>query len=164
MLCKRRRKALLAEVERNTGGMSMERLTEKHFKKTDGFCMKCSGHCCKEDFSCEDCAEFEKLVDRLGEIEDILGDDYDLSRLRELVQANRDGRCVVLPVKTEDNIYFTFLGKIIEKQVFSVVTFCNSQRIYCSGTSVFFRPDDNGKTVFLTREEAEEALKGEKHG
>lgn len=31
---------------------------------------------------------------RLEKIEDILGDDYDLSRLRELVQADREGRCV----------------------------------------------------------------------
>ena len=45
---------------------------------------------------------------RLHAIEDILSDDYDLSRLRELVQADREGRCVVLPVKTGDNIYFTF--------------------------------------------------------
>lgn len=34
---------------------------------------------------------------RLAAIEDILGDDYDLDRLRELVQADKDGRCVVLP-------------------------------------------------------------------
>ena len=33
---------------------------------------------------------------RLAAIEDILGDDYDLDRLRELIQADRDGRCVVL--------------------------------------------------------------------
>ena len=30
-------------------------------------------------------------------VADILGDDYDLDRLRELVEADRDGRCVVLP-------------------------------------------------------------------
>ena len=41
----------------------------------------------------------ESTIDRLADIEDILGDDYDLSRLRELVQADREGRCVVLPVK-----------------------------------------------------------------
>ncbi|MDY2656406.1 MAG: hypothetical protein SOV75_05255 [Candidatus Limiplasma sp.] len=35
-------------------------------------------------------------IDRLAYIEDILGDNYDLSRLRDLVQADRDGRCVVL--------------------------------------------------------------------
>lgn len=33
--------------------------------------------------------------DRLAAIEDILGDDYNLDRLRELVEADRDGRCVV---------------------------------------------------------------------
>ena len=79
----------------------MERLTELHFKKTDGFYMKCSEHCYKEDFSCEDCEEFEKLVDRLGAIEGILGDEYDLDRLRELAQADKEGRCVVLPTKDD---------------------------------------------------------------
>lgn len=34
---------------------------------------------------------------RLKEIEDILGDDYDLERLKELVEADREGRCGVLP-------------------------------------------------------------------
>lgn len=97
----------------------------------------------------------DKIYERFG---------VSAERLVEIAQADRDGRCVVLPVKTGDNIYFTFLGKIIKKQVFSVVTFCNSQRIYCNGTSEFFRPDDIGKTVFLTREEAEEALKGENSG
>lgn len=38
----------------------------------------------------------KKAVDRLSAIEDILGDEYDLDRLRELVQADREGRCVVL--------------------------------------------------------------------
>ena len=47
-----------------------------------------------------------EAVDRLAayentglEPEDILGDEYDLERLRELAQADKDGRCVVLPVK-----------------------------------------------------------------
>lgn len=45
--------------------------------------------------------EFEEILKnvvlRLGEIENILGDTYDLDRLHELVEADRDGRCVVLP-------------------------------------------------------------------
>lgn len=41
--------------------------------------------------------EATAIVERLASIEDILGDDYDLDRLRELVEADRDGRCVVLP-------------------------------------------------------------------
>lgn len=36
------------------------------------------------------------LYQRLTAIEDILGEEYDLDRLRELVQADREGRCVVL--------------------------------------------------------------------
>ena len=37
------------------------------------------------------------LYQRLTAIEDILGDEYDLDRLRGLVQADREGRCVVTP-------------------------------------------------------------------
>ena len=40
--------------------------------------------------------EHETAIHRLVTIEDILGDEYDLDRLRELVQADREGRCVVL--------------------------------------------------------------------
>lgn len=39
----------------------------------------------------------ESVMQRLAKIEDILGDEYDLARLRALVQADREGRCVVLP-------------------------------------------------------------------
>ena len=82
----------------------------------------------------------------------------DLDRLRELMQADREGRCVVLPCKFGNKVYFPLLGRIIEKTVYSIVTFSNSQRIYCDGTSEFFRPENFGKTVFLTRAAAEKAL------
>ena len=36
---------------------------------------------------------------RLNEIENILGDHYNLDRLRQLLEADRDRRCVVLPCK-----------------------------------------------------------------
>lgn len=42
-------------------------------------------------------SQHETAIHRLAAIEDILGDDYDLDRLRELAQADREGRCVVLP-------------------------------------------------------------------
>ena len=80
------------------------------------------------------------------------------SRLRELAEADKDGRCVVLPCKVGDTVYFALIRRIIEKQVFSIVSFSNSTRIYCGGTSEYFRPEDIGKTVFLTREEAERAI------
>ncbi len=41
--------------------------------------------------------DVDDAVLRLAAIEDILGDKYDLDRLRELAQADREGRCVVTP-------------------------------------------------------------------
>ena len=90
-----------------------------------------------------------------------------ISRLVELAEADKDGRVVVLPCKVGDTVYFALLGRIIEKQVFSIVSFSNSTRIYCGGTSEYFRPEDIGKTFFLAREEAEKALQemeGKKDG
>lgn len=90
-----------------------------------------------------------------------------IDRIRELAEADKDGRVVVLPCKVGDTVYFALLGRIIEKQVFSIVSFSNSTRIYCGGTSEYFRPEGIGKTVFLTREEAEKALQemeGKKDG
>lgn len=87
-----------------------------------------------------------------------------IQRLQELAQAEKDGRLVVLPCKVGDTVYFAMLGRVIEKTVFSIVTFTNSQRIYCAETSLFIRPDDIGKTAFLTREAAEAALEEETNG
>ena len=43
------------------------------------------------DVGCKTCP-IAKAFDRLAAIEDILGDEYDLDRLRELAQADREGR------------------------------------------------------------------------
>lgn len=43
---------------------------------------------------------------RLKMIEKILGNDYDLDRLKELIEADREGRCVVLPVKPGESVRF----------------------------------------------------------
>lgn len=40
---------------------------------------------------------YSHIWKRLNQIENILGDEYDLDRLRELVEADKEGRCVVLP-------------------------------------------------------------------
>lgn len=42
-------------------------------------------------------SQHETAIHRLVTIEDILGEEYDLDRLRELAEADREGRCVVLP-------------------------------------------------------------------
>ena len=45
---------------------------------------------------------FEKIVFRLSDIEDILGDDYDLDRLQKLVEADKQGRVKIYP-KSENS-------------------------------------------------------------
>lgn len=111
----------------------------------------------------ERCAEFARadaegryIVMRDAEQEGV-------ARLRELAEADKNGCVIIVPCKVGDTVYFALLGKIIEKQVFSIVAFSNSTRIYCGGTSEYFRPEDIGKTFFLTREEAEKALEAMKN-
>ena len=90
----------------------------------------------------------------------------DLGRLRELVEADRDGRCVVLPCKIGDTVYVHDIdGDVAEENLYGVVTctvngliWNNDQtQIRCceSGTYIW----SLGKDVFTTREAAEAALK-----
>lgn len=134
----------------------MERLTKRMLKGT-GYYMKCSETCiydCQENVDCE---EFDKLLDRLAAIEDILGDNYELARLRKLVKADRDGRFVVLPCKVGDNLFYDYdcgvEKETVEKIVVEIETDCG-----------IYNPEDIGESVYLTIEAAESALKGEQDG
>lgn len=49
-----------------------------------------------------DCVK--ELAARLASIENILGDTYDLDHLRDLVEADRDGRCKIIPQKLVSNL------------------------------------------------------------
>lgn len=106
--------------------------------------------------------EVDKLAKDWNDLCTVLGECGGISRLRELAEADKDGRLVLLPCKVGDTVHFVLLGRIIEKPVSSIVSFSNSTRIYCDGTSEYFRPEDIGKTFFLTREEAEAALEAMK--
>lgn len=97
----------------------------------------------------------------IANIEDILGDDYDLNRLRELVEADRDGLCVMLPCKIGSTVYSVRHERVPDDD------YRMSSHIERSVVSQKFRlihADCIGKTVFLTREAAEDALKGDQHG
>lgn len=71
----------------------MERLTDKRMKG-DGFVIVDPAE--YKAFVKNEKPNGKQIYKRLLEIEDILGDDYDLDRLRELVEADKDGRCVAL--------------------------------------------------------------------
>lgn len=72
-------------------------------------------------------------------------------RLRELAEADKDGRLVVLPCKPGDTVYtisWRLSGRHkIEERVFSLT---------------YFDPAKYGKAYFLSREEAEKALEAMK--
>lgn len=112
-----------------------------------------------------------KTYQRLSAIEDILGDDYDLDRLKELVEADKEGRCQVIPCKEffsmlGDDVYTIDDGEVLEVLLCSVgydpdgIDFIDA--VYAPGCEdekgFTFRFSDVGKTIFLTREEAEAAL------
>lgn len=101
------------------------------------------------------CAEAREIEETLS------GCDYSISRMVELMKADKDGRVLILPCKVGDMAYWVHNG---------VITGCHVYRIQVNrkGTFVFlkstishggFRTDAClGKTVFLSREEAEKAL------
>lgn len=103
----------------------------------------------------------EKIVSRLQEIEDILGDTYGLDRLRELVEADKAGQCVLHPLKAENEVYVVILGRVLPFELTNAVWYGASPTYKAMhGMHLYFafKQDDIGKTVFLTRETAEAAL------
>lgn len=87
----------------------------------------------------------------------------DLDRLEKLAEADKDGRLVVLPCKVGDKLYRVFYGEIFEHRVGSMKYFAIQGKwdietypfCPCVESSI-------GKTIFLTREEAEKALEAMK--
>ena len=88
----------------------------------------------------------------------------DADHIRELVQAEQDGRLVVLPCKVGDSIYIPDLEKKIPVKVrVQGISISVSGRtiLHFGGYPVECAWGDGcGKDWFLTREEAEAALKG----
>ena len=149
----------------------MERLTFE-----GNFCdiAQCRDSACRQDGTCTQRLVWERLkayedaglspqaCAEAREIEETLsGYDYSISRMVELMKADKDGRVLILPCKVGDMAYWVHNG---------VITGCHVYRIQVNrkGTFVFlkstishggFRTDAClGKTVFLSCEEAEKAL------
>lgn len=123
-----------------------------------------------------------QLYWHLKKIEDILGDNYDLDGLRELVEADRDGRCVVMPCKVGDSAYVIdkgdyqsgYMPYVREKEV-TEISWKKTKYGKDIGLGIILKGGDCntsarhkissiGKTVFLTREAAEAALEGAQNG
>ena len=80
-----------------------------------------------------------------------------------LLRAQADGRLVVLPCKVGDKLYRVFAGEIFEHRVGSM-RYLAIQGRWDIDTTPFcpYVESSIGKTIFLTREEAEKALEGMK--
>lgn len=102
---------------------------------------------------------------RLADLESICS----YTRLRELAEADKGGRLVVLPCKPGDTVYSIFGAEVIEKTIGRVIiNGYTTPRIWvdldCSFLSSVTKRWDLGigKDFFLTREEAEKALEAMK--
>ena len=100
----------------------------------------------------------------IADMEDILGDEYDLDELKEVVQAKREGRCGIPPVKMHQKLFRVFNGEIYEETVCGAMWEPLMPRprwkVFAMGSGLAYYWDDVfGKTVFLSHEEAEAALK-----
>ena len=105
---------------------------------------------------------------RLADLESLCN--YD--RLRELAEADKDGRVVVLPCKVGDTVWIT--GSVRRLYSEKVRTFFCGDPSYSRGmadngvkmirtTGCDIPIHEFGKTVFLTREEAEKTLEAMKN-
>lgn len=121
--------------------------------------LECS-EVCEREGSCKECP-IARAFDRLAAIEDILGDDYDLDRLRELIQADREGRCFVFLVPPDrctnrSEVVICEDGEEYLQQVYEVSVGKNSDGemncIYLTNGGPDFETADIGKTVFLPHE------------
>lgn len=138
----------------------MERLTFE-----GNFCdiAQCRDSACRQDGTCTQRLVWERLkayedaglspqaCAEAREIEETLsGYDYSISRMVELMKADKDGRVLILPCK---------LGTKVYRICYKIVDYPGKPEPEI--TTTWFTPEyreDIGKTVFLTCEEAEKAL------
>ena len=93
------------------------------------------------------------------------------SRLRELAEADKDGRVVVLPCKVGQRVFALLdtdkhISECEVKQIGmgNEIGFIGLEPIGARGREYGVALNGFGKTVFLTREVAEKALEGIKDG
>lgn len=180
----------------------MERLT-KHSKQTsheNGICcthfrgpecLEVGGNCamnCKweeaawsrlaayEDTGLEP-REVSAIVKEWSDLCTVIGECGGIDRLRELGEAGKDGRLVVLPCKVGGTLWVTGRDNVpreMELEAPDIRAVCTDEDNLCMSTcnrkpdgfcAYRLRNDgaDIGKTIFLTREEAEKALEATKN-
>lgn len=118
-------------------------------------------------------ASIEDAFKKLWEIERIIGNDYDLNRLRELVEADRCWRCVVLPCNVGDIIYYIGYTTCKHGETHPDsygccgcydecdMRKCVKEKVVPSFSWILEKHDDFDRFYYTSKEAAEAALKGE---
>lgn len=113
---------------------------------------------------------------RLADIEDILGDSYDLDRLRELTEAVRLNRMFAFPVVPDlrpgSRISELFIlldsGEVVQDNVYNISIGPNSDGEVVAILSTFdsgdFDADDFGTRIFCNIEDAQRAAAARREG
>ena len=180
----------------------MERLT-KHSKQTsheNGICCthflsfeclgvggNCARNCKWEEAAWSRLAAYEDtgleprevsaIVKEWRDLCMVIGECGGIDRLRELAEADKDGRLVVLPCKLGDTVWVIGRDNVpreMELEAPDIRAVCTDEDNLCMSTcnrkpdgfcAYRLRNDgaDIGKTVFLTREEAKAALEAMKN-
>ena len=138
----------------------MKRMTSSNYNP----CVNCiySSSCSHIKHNDPVCPERARY-DRLAAIEDILGDEYDLDRLRELAQADKlIGKEVWAQAKYLS--VFQTKSSFIQRTTIQYVSLLKGKDILCHTQTCAFPLNEIGKTVFSTRAEAEAALRREQDG
>lgn len=145
----------------------MERLTFE-----GNFCdlAQCRDSACRQSGTCtmkevwerlkqfEDAGLSPQACAEAREIEETLSRwDYSISRMVELMKADVEGRVLILPC-APDAIYWEKVGGILAQSRFEGLHVYEDGTIKYAGYGMEICAEDIGKTVFLTREEAEKAL------
>ena len=118
--------------------------------------------------------EVSSLVKDWSDLCTIVGECGGLDRVRALAEADKDGRLVVLPVRPVltqsigSMLYIIEDGEIVEDSLCEALVGMGSNGeiniLYTTlSDQISFEQADIGKTVFLTREEAEKALEGKRN-
>lgn len=140
----------------------MERLTFE-----GNFCdlAQCRDSACRQSGTCtmkevwerlkayEDAGLSPQACAEAREIEETLsGYDYSISRMVELMKADKEGRVLILPCKVGDTVYrLQYIEQPPGRFTVGIVPI----------KFALIWLEEFGKTVFLSREEAEKAMKGE---
>lgn len=157
--------------------MRMDRLTFE-----GNFCdiAQCHELPCPYDNNCMQKQVWERLrayedtrlspegLKQAGEIEEYLNEcGSSIARVAELIKADDERRIVVLPCKVGDTVYLLRGKKVAECYAYRIQVTKGCLDVYAKNDDIDGTPRtalELGKTVFLSREEAEKALEARENG